>query len=123
MVLLPIVLPTAAAGTAEEAYVVLPYKARVVSAKLVPHTTAALNGTNYATVGLAANDGAGGSFAAIATSLTTETVALTVGVQRSFTLTNTPILAANSIVRVAKTVAGTGAVADCTVVLELEKVL
>jgi hypothetical protein len=118
--LLNIPLPTAIAGNAEEAYVMVPFDARVISAHVVPNTTAALNGTNYAIVGLATNDGAGGSFTAIATPVTTETVAFTVGVDRPMTVTN-PNISAGQVVRVAKTIAGSGAVADVNVVLELEK--
>lgn len=122
MILLNIPLPTAAAGAAEEAYAVIPYDARIISAKLVPHTAAGANGTNYATVGLAANDGANGaSFSPIATSLTTETVALVLGTVREFALT-APNVVAGTVVRVAKTFAGSGAVADCSIILELEKI-
>lgn len=119
----------AAAGANETVHGANPFPGtwRIRSIKIVPDTTAAANDTNYATVTVTVNDGAGGSFSsAIATQTTQVTggVGLTIGTVLELTLTESTTLdlPENGTIKVAKTYAASGAVVDGLIVVEIEKV-
>lgn len=111
-------LPTASAGADATADVAIATKSQLVAAHFAPDADSALDGTNYGVVTLEANDGAGGSFAAVSSAMTTETVAMAKGTRRDFALTRDSV-PAGSIVRVAKTYEGTGVAVEGTVTLYL----
>lgn len=115
-----------AAGANEDATVLVPAKSRIVSATFSPIAASAANDTNYATLTLTANNGAGGSFTNLAPALSTTTTgtgSLAVGTKLSFAVSaGAEILNADSIVKLAKTFAGSGVAVEGTVTLLLEKV-
>lgn len=113
--------PGIAAGAASAVTACIPYRARIVSAKLSPSVAAVANATNFAGLALEANDGAVGAFAAIATAQTTATVSHVVGTVIPFVVTN-EIIPAGSVVRLSKSFAASGVAVACTVTLELQKV-
>jgi len=111
--------PDAAAGADAEASIYVPFACRILSAKYVTFDDVAADATNFATLTLKANDGAGGAFAAIATAITTETAA-DADTPRAITITSgSEELAAGQIVQLAKTYDGTGAAMAGVCVLEV----
>ena len=125
-----ITVPITAAGTADEFYgcVASPGRWRIKAVRFAPATASAANGTNYATVDVLTNDGAGGAYASAVTPITTATVALAVDTPRSFTLLTTAAgraaqhVTTNAMIKVGITHAGTGAVVHGAIELTLEKV-
>ena len=111
-------LASQAAGADANAAVVVPFDCKILSASYVSHADVAANGTNFATLTLNANDGAGGAFSAIGTAITTATVAADADTVRAIVVTK-PEIAAGQIVQVAKTCDGTGAAMAGQVVLEV----
>ncbi len=114
--------PSTAAGTDDDFSVAVPGigSFRVTAAYWSPDTAAALDGTNFATITLASNDGAAGAFTALGT-LTTETVAMAKGTTRAITLTGDGrYVSQGDVLRLAKTEDGTGALihGHLTIVLE-----
>lgn len=116
VILIP--LASQAAGADAEAGCVVPFDCSIVSASYVSHADVAADGSNYATLTLKANDGAGGAFAAIATAIDTSATAADADTVRAISVTSSE-LAAGSIVQLAKTYAGTGAAMAGVCVLEV----
>ena len=112
--MLHIVLPTQSAGANGNAGVRVPFDCSIVEAYYVSNADVAADGSNYATLTLKANDGAGGAFAAIATAITTASVAADADTPRAITVTS-PELEAGQVLQIAKTYTGTGAAMAGTV--------
>lgn len=117
---LDIVLPAQSANADANAGVRVPLDGTIVSAHYVSNADVAANGSNYATLTLKANDGAGGAFAAIATAITTASVAADADTARAITVTDGSVTA-GQIVQVAKTYTGTGAAMAGTVSLVIAR--
>ena len=104
-----------AANTDEDREFAWPFpgKWRIDKVLVAPSTTAGADGTDYTTVTLETNDGAGGSYTTFG-SLSTETVALTIGTSRERTMVATAAREVDQgdCLRVGKTDSGTGAVFD-----------
>ncbi len=113
-----VLAPDAAAGADAEASVYVPFDCSIVSANYVSFDDVAADASNYATLTLKANDGAGGAFSAIAAAITTATVAADADTPRALTVSS-PELAAGQIVQLAKTYTGTGAAMAGCLVLEV----
>jgi hypothetical protein len=120
----------AAAGANETVHAANPFPGtwRIKAIKIVPDTTAAANDTNYATVTITTNNGAGGSFGSAIVTQTTQVtggIGLTTGTTLDLTLTESALLelSEGEQVRVAKTYAASGAVVDGLVVVMLEKLV
>lgn len=119
---LTIDIPSTASTTLEEQYAVVPPGTWAIGyAAWAPATAAAAgDGTNNANVTLATADGAGGAFTVIAT-LTGNAVAYAVDVARVFSTSRQRVSGGN-LIRVAKTVTGTGGTIDGRAIVYLEKV-
>ena len=115
-----------AAGTAATPTVSLPFgtgKFDIVSAEFSPSAATAANGTNYATLTIKTNDGAGGSFSSASTGMSTASTAMAVGTTRNFTLdSDAKGLAGGSCIQVDVAHTGTGAAIDGFVCIEYRKV-
>lgn len=112
-----------AAGANEDTCVSIPAKSRIVSAVFSPIAASAANATDYATLTLSANNGAGGGFSAIAAAMTTATVAMAIGTNRSFTISpGSEIQPAGACIKLAKTYAASGVAVEGVLTLLLEKV-
>ena len=115
-----------AAGANEDTAVVVPFKARVIAAYFAPIAAVTANDTDYATLALTSNDGAGGSFAAIASSLVTTTAGtgnMAVGTSEPFALSATgKVIPAGGQIKLAKTYAGNGVAVEGVLTVLVEKV-
>lgn len=122
LVTLCIPLLAVAAGANEDAIGAVPVSGRIVSAQFCPIAASAASGTNYATLTLSKSDGEGGSFAAIATAVTTETVSLAAGTVVDFALTagSGDVVAGQSI-KLAKTFAASGVAVEGNLIVTIEK--
>lgn len=118
--LLEIVLPTQAAGAAGNAGIRVPFDCTILDAYYVSNADVAADGTNFATLTLNANDGAGGAFAAIAAAITTETVAADADTPRAIAITaGKAELTEGQVLQIAKTYDGTGAAMAGTVCVKV----
>jgi len=116
-----IAFPSVGAGSTDEVYAAVPFRCRPVAAYWAPATAAAANATNYATITLASNDGAGGSYTSLGT-LTTATVAMAVDTSRSLSMSGAgQAIPIGGMIKVAKTEAGTGAIIHGTMSVLVEK--
>jgi len=118
---LALYLPTQSAGADKDVAAKIPHDCVVESATYVPDADVTANATNYATLTVEANDGAGGAFAAIATAITTASDDILNDTGTSFTLT-APNLEAGQIVQLAKTYAASGVAVAGTLLLTLRRV-
>jgi len=118
---LSLYLPTQSAGADKDVAAIVPHNCVIESATFVPDADVTANGTNYATLTLEANDGAGGAFAAIATARTTASVDILNDTGFAFTLT-APKIEAGQIVQLAKTYAASGVAVAGTLALTLRRV-
>lgn len=103
-------MPTQTAGDDADHDIAIPapFACQVLGADFAPSTATAANGTNYASLLIEGNDGAGGSFSALSDALTTETTAMAVGTARAFANVK-GIVPKGGLLRLAKTTTGTGA--------------
>lgn len=117
-------IPTAAANTTDEWYIAWPFKGKwlVTQVLLAPATAVAIDGTDYLTGTISANDGAAGSFTTIC-SHTTNTGGTALAVDTSVKPTVTKYtLVYGSMIKIAKTVAGAGKILDGTYTIVAEKI-
>lgn len=119
---LTIYVPTQTAGADADHDVALPsFPCQIVSASFAPSAASAANASNYASLLIESNDGAGGAVSAHSDALTTATVAMAVGTKRDFAGI-TGSLPAGGIVRLAKTYAGTGVAVAGVLTLRLKAI-
>jgi hypothetical protein len=103
-------------------------KWRIKKAWFQPNVAAAADASHYATLTLATNQAAGGSFTACATAITTATVAMAIATPRELVVLATAAGAAalsvpgGAVIRLAKTYTGNGVAAEGVMSVEIEKV-
>jgi hypothetical protein len=123
--IVPITIPSTAAGTSDDFDVAVPGPGtwEIISAYFTADTTTALDGTDYAILTLE-TFASGGTPAAAAAALTSETVAFTQGIPREFSVSSDPqrFVQEGYVIRAAKTEAACGAALHGTLSVTLRKV-
>lgn len=117
-------IPTQSANATDEWYVAWPFAGKwlVKAVRFAPATAVAIDGTDYLTSTISANDGAAGSFTTIC-SHTTNTGGTALAVDTSVAPTVTRYtLVQGSMIKIAKTLAGAGKILDGTYTITAEKI-
>lgn len=120
-------VPSTAAGTDDQWYAAIPYKGKwlVESVKIAPATALAIAATNFTTVTLTSNDGAGGADSAAIASYTSNTggTALVLKTTVSPTVTQpATVIQEGHQFKLAKADSGSGQLHDATWTIGLRKV-
>lgn len=116
--------PSIGAATADELYGVWPFKGdwQIEEVYYAPATADPADATNYTTLTLSTNNGAAGAFTSIGT-LTNATVAFAVDTSREMSISGAGLaIVQGSMLKAAKTEAGTGGILHGELVIVARKV-
>lgn len=127
---LTIHIPTQSANATDEWYVAVPWKGKwaIEAINFAPATAVAIDGTDYLTSTITANDGAAGSDSGTIASHNTNTGGTALVLKTTLDLTVTApsalggVLAKGNQIKIAKTLAGAGKILDGTYTIALRKV-